>query len=198
MSAAPSRKVVLTLFMTLDGVIEEPTPWMRSFRGDESAALKHAELQESDLLLLGRVTYQEFAAYWPDAQGTGAFGERMNGLPKVVATTTLTTPEWNARFIAGDIVQEVQQLRAQPGGNILIYGSGTFAQTLMRHGLIDEYRFLLYPLVLGRGRRLFPDPAAPLTLALVSSRALSSGVVALVYGRQGSGVSAQKETTPAD
>ncbi|WP_425147656.1 dihydrofolate reductase family protein [Deinococcus sp.] len=182
-SSPVSRKVVLTLFVSLDGVVENPA-WTAPYRADDSTAFKHAELFESDVLLLGRVTYQGFAAYWPSAQGTGDFGERMNSLPKLVVATTLRQPAWNAEFIGGDVVEAVQQLKAQPGQNILIYGSRTLAQTLMAHGLIDEYRFLVYPLVLGKGQKLFPDGAAPLTLKLTSAQTFSSGVVALIYSSQ--------------
>ncbi|WP_407570599.1 dihydrofolate reductase family protein [Deinococcus altitudinis] len=179
-SAPPARKVVLTLFMSLDGVIEEPGDWGGPYRSDDGRAFKEAELFGADLLLLGRVTYEGFARYWPGAEGGGAFAARMNSLPKVVATTTLSKPEWNASFVA-DVAGEVERLKRQPGGDILIYGSGTLAQTLMKHNLIDEYRLLVYPLVLGHGQRLFPHPAAPLQLTLVSTQTLGSGVVALTY-----------------
>ncbi|GGQ99253.1 dihydrofolate reductase family protein [Deinococcus ruber] len=176
----PSRKVVLSLYMSLDGVIENPA-WTAPYWGDDIAAFKQTENFESDLLLLGRVTYQGFAEAWPKMEGTGEFGDHMNTMPKVVATTTLQTPEWNARFISGDIVEEVQRLKAQPGQNILIYGSGTFAQTLMEHGLIDEYRLLIYPVVLGTGRKFFSESSVPQSLVLSASQTFSSGVVALTY-----------------
>ncbi|ULH15832.1 dihydrofolate reductase family protein [Deinococcus sp. KNUC1210] len=178
--APSSRKVVLSLYMSLDGVIENPA-WTAPYWGDDISAFKEAENFESDLLLLGRVTYQGFAEAWPKMQDTGDFGNRMNTLPKVVATTTLETPEWNARFISGDIAQEVQRLKAQPGHNILIYGSGTFAQTLMAHGLIDEYRLLIYPVVLGTGQKFFSESSVPQSLVLSASQTFSSGVVALTY-----------------
>lgn len=180
-AAHPARKVVLTMFVSLDGMIQEPSEWGGPFQSEDNGAFKYAELFESGLLLLGRVTYQGFVAYWPGMQGTGAFADRMNSLPKLVATTTLSTPEWNAEFIVGDVPQTVRRLKAQPGQNILIYGSGTLAQTLMRHDLIDEYRLMVYPVVLGSGQRLFPDGASPLSLTLASSRTLSSGVVILIY-----------------
>ncbi|WP_407539100.1 dihydrofolate reductase family protein [Deinococcus radiomollis] len=180
-ASLPARKVVLTLFISLDGVTEEPSGWGGSYRSEDGRAFKEAELFSSGVLLLGRLTYQEFVAYWPDMQGTGAFADRMNGLPKLVATTTLSTPEWNAEFIVGDVPQAVKRLRVQPGQDILIYGSSTLAQTLMAQGLIDEYRLLLYPVVLGRGRKLFAEGAAPLALTLISTQPLSSGVVILTY-----------------
>lgn len=175
-----ARKLVLTLFMSLDGVVENPE-WTAPHRGEDSTAFKRAELFESGLLLLGRVTYQGFAEAWPRMENTDDFAERMNSLPKMVVTRTLSTPEWNAEFITGDVVEAVKRLKTQPGQNILMYGSGTLAQTLMQHGLIDEYRLLLYPVVVGKGRKLFPGGSPPLHLTLASAQTFSSGVVALIY-----------------
>jgi dihydrofolate reductase len=173
-------KLIVTEFLTLDGVMEDPTPWQQGYSSPEIGTFKRDELFESDALLLGRVTYEEFAGYWPTATSTGAFGERMNRLPKFVATTTLTDLDWNATALAGDVVAAVRALKRQATGNILTYGSGTFAQTLLRHDLVDELRLMVYPLILGTGKRFFSGGyRLPLTLA--SSRNLGAGVVLLTY-----------------
>jgi dihydrofolate reductase len=171
------RKLIVTEFLTLDGVYEESTPWRSDYSPDDGQ-FKRDELFESDTLLLGRVTYEGFVKYWPTA--TGAFSERMNSLPKYVATTTLKSLEWNASVLEGDVVAAVEALKRQEGGNILTYGSGTFAQTLLRHGLVDELRLMVYPLVLGSGKRLFSGEDR-LPLKLTASRKLGAGVMHLTY-----------------
>ncbi|HEX7022404.1 MAG TPA: dihydrofolate reductase family protein [Trueperaceae bacterium] len=174
------RKVIVTEFLTLDGVMEDPTPWQRGYASPKIGQFKYDELFESDALLLGRVTYEGFAEYWPTATGTGEFGERMNSLPKFVATTTLTSLAWNAAPLQGDAVEAVQALKRQEGGNLLTYGSGDFAQTLLRHGLVDELRLMIYPLILGSGKRFFSDDNR-LPLKLAASRNLGAGVMLLTY-----------------
>lgn len=174
------RKVIVTEFVTLDGVMEEPSPWQRGYESLEIGQFKQGELFECDALLLGRVTYEGFAKYWPTATSTGDFGERMNSLPKFVATTTPGSLEWNATALEGDVVAAVEALKRQEGRNLLTYGSGTFAQTLLRHGLVDELRLMVYPLVLGSGKRFFSiEDRLPLKLA--ASRNLGAGVVLLSY-----------------
>ena len=174
------RKLVVSEFVTLDGVIEDPT-WTFPFPSEEQNAFKFAELKAADALLLGRVTDEGFAAAWPQmAEQTGEYGAMMNGYPKYVASTTLDTVEWNASQIRGDVAEEVTRLKRQPGRDILVFGSGRLVETLLRHDLVDEYRLLVFPVVLGRGRRLFPEGLAT-TLQLVEARPFSSGVVALSY-----------------
>ncbi|WP_424952117.1 dihydrofolate reductase family protein [Deinococcus sp.] len=173
------RRLIVTEFLTLDGVYDDSTPWQSGYNPDDGQ-FKRDELFESGALLLGRVTYEGFAAYWPTATGTGAFGERMNSLPKFVATTTLRSLEWNAVALTGDVVEAVEALKRQEGGNLLVYGSGTFVQTLLRHGLVDELRLMVYPLVLGSGKRLFAD-GDRLPLTLTASRNLGDGVLLLTY-----------------
>lgn len=172
--------LIVTEFLTLDGVMEDPTPWQQGYSSPEIGAFKRDELFEADALLLGRVTYEEFAGYWPTATSTGAFGERMNRLPKYVATTTLTDLTWNATALKGDVVAAVRALKQQGGANLLTYGSGTFAQTLLRHGLVDELRLMVYPLVLGTGRRFFTG-GYRLPLELSSAKNLGAGVMLLTY-----------------
>ena len=174
------RKVIVTEFLTLDGVMEEPTQWQRGYSSSEIGQFKYDELFESDALLLGRLTYEGFAKYWPTMKGTSDFAERMNSLPKFVATTTHKSLEWNATALDGDVVRAVEVLKRQEGRNLLIYGSGTFAQTLLRHGLVDELRLMVYPLVLGMGKRFFSGEDR-LPLKLAASRNLGAGVVLLIY-----------------
>lgn len=173
------RKVIVTEFLTLDGVYEDSTPWQQGYSPD-SGQFKRDELFDSGALLLGRVTYEGFARYWPTATDTGEFGERMNSLPKFVATTTLKSLEWNATALEGDVVAAVEALKRQEGRNLLTYGSGTFAQTLLRHGLVDELRLMVYPLVLGSGKRFFSGEDR-LPLKLAASKDLGAGVVLLTY-----------------
>ena len=149
------RKVIVTEFLTLDGVMEEPSQWQQGYSSPEIGQLKYDELFASGALLLGRVTYEGFVQYWPSATGTGEFGEQMNSLPKFVATTTLGSLGWNAIALEGDVVATVETLKRQEGRNLLVYGSGTFAQTLLRHGLVDELRLMVYPIVVGSGKRFF-------------------------------------------
>jgi dihydrofolate reductase len=173
------RRVVVTTYVSLDGVMEEPA-WTAPYWNDEIAKYKYDELFASDALLLGRVTYQGFAKAWPSMTDTGDFGVRMNSLPKYVASTTLKETEWNATLIKGSIAEEVARMKQQPGQDLLVYGSATFVRTLMQHYLVDEYRLLVYPVILGSGKRLFGDDAR-VTLKLKESRSFSSGVVLLAY-----------------
>jgi dihydrofolate reductase len=174
------RKVVVSEFISLDGVIEEPM-WTFQFGSPEQDAFKFAELRDADALLLGRVTYEGFAAAWPGmAAETGEYGAWMNGYPKYVASTTLEGAEWNATVIKGDLAGEVNRLKGQEGKDILVFGSGKLVEALMRLDLVDEYRLLVYPIVLGRGQKLFAEGAAT-TLRLVKSEIFSSGVAALTY-----------------
>jgi dihydrofolate reductase len=176
------RRVIATEYLTLDGVMEEPGQWSFQFWNEEAAKFKSDELFASDALLLGRVTYEGFAKAWPTMTGTGDFGERMNSLPKYVVSTTLDTVEWNnSRLITGNVVEEVSTLKQQPGQDILLAGSGQLLRTLMRHDLVDEYRFMVHPIVLGSGKRLFQDGTDTKALRLVDTKTTSTGVVILTY-----------------
>jgi len=177
-------RIVVTEFISLDGVIEEPRWTFRFERGPEGGKFKSDELFEADALLLGRVTYQGFAAAWP-SMGTDDFGKRMNSIPKYVVSSTLTDADatWGpTTVIQGDVVAEVAALRAQPGGSLLVEGSAQLAQALVRHGLVDEYRLMLFPIVLGTGKRLFP-PAVSESAALTLAGAMPDrdGVLLLRY-----------------
>ncbi len=147
------RKLVASMLMALDGVVENPQMWTVQFRSEESQKYKFDELFASDALLLGRITYQDFAAGWPGV--TGAYGERINSMPKYVPTTTLQEAEWNATLIKDNVVEEVTRLKQEPGQDILIFGSVELIHSLMQEDLIDEYRLMVFPIVVGNGKRLF-------------------------------------------
>jgi dihydrofolate reductase len=188
------RKVIVSEFMTLNGVMESPGEkgelggrggWTFPFWSDEAEKYKHDELLASGALLLGRVTYQLFAASWPSMTDEEGFADRMNSLPKFVVSTTLEAVEWNnSRLIKGNVAEEVSRLKQQPGQDILIAGSADLVNTLSRHGLIDEYRLMIFPVVVGIGKRLFKD-GNDTTLRLVESKTFQSGVVVLHYQPDG-------------
>ncbi len=161
------RQVVATTYITLDGYIDEPGRWSFPFWSDEAAQYKARELFASGAQLLGRITYEGFAAAWPTMQGTGEFGEKMNSMPKYVASRTLESASWNATVIKGEVADAVRELKQEDGGDLLIGGSGTLIDYLTVHELIDEYRMMIYPIVLGEGtRRLFNGvPRRTFTLA---------------------------------
>jgi dihydrofolate reductase len=176
------RKLVATEYVTLDGVMEEPGQWSFPFWSEETAQFKFDELFASDALLLGRVTYEGFARAWPSMTDEQGFADRMNGMRKYVVTTTLTTPEWNnSRVIAEHVFDEVVALKQQTGQDILLAGSGQLVRALMAQDLIDEYRLMVYPLVLGAGKRLFDEGALRRELRLVEARPFASGTVVLTY-----------------
>jgi dihydrofolate reductase len=181
---------VASPFVTLDGVISDTTPstaphaspekWGAPYWDDQHAAYEHKLLFASDALLLGRVTYQGFAEAWPLRTGDD-FADRINSLPKYVASRTIPEPlGWNATLIKGDIAEEVAKLKQQPGQNILKYGTGELDRTLMQHNLVDEFHFWLYPVAVGSGQRLF-DGIDTTHLKLVDTTTFSSGIVVLTY-----------------
>ncbi len=135
---------------------------------------------------MGRITYEGFAAAWPSMTDEGGFADKMNSMPKYVASTTLTETTWNASLIKGDVAEEVAKLKQQPGNNLLVLGSGQLAATLREHNLIDEYQLLVHPVVLGSGKRLFKERSTGQgsdvsTLQLVDTRTTSKGVLILTY-----------------
>lgn len=188
----PTRTLAATLFMTLDGVVEAPDQWSFPFWSDETGKFKLDEVRATDALLLGRVTYEGFAAAWPGRKDPDGFADRFNSMPKYVASNTLQKLEWNnSHLIKGDLATEVSKLKQQPGGDIVIHGSPTLIRALMPRELIDEYRLLVYPLVRGQGKRLF-DAASQAKLELAESRTFSKGVVKLVYRPASKGGAATK------
>jgi dihydrofolate reductase len=186
-------KIVAAEYLTLDGVTEDPGPagdfehrgWSVSYWNDELADAQSDLLFASDALLLGRVTYEEFVASWPSRSGD-PFTDKMNSLPKFVASTTLREPlEWNATLLGRDVAKEVRELK-ENDQNLLIYGSGTLVDSLMQHNLIDVYRLMLYPLLLSSGKRFFSEGGDRTTLTLTDAKPTSAGVVVLTYEPAGS------------
>jgi dihydrofolate reductase len=177
-------KIVVTEFVSLDGVISEPRWTFQFDRGPEGDKFKVDELFGSEALLLGRVTYTGFAGAWP-GMGTDDFGKRMNAIPKYVVSSTLTDAEtqWGeTTVISGDVAAEIAGLKAQPGGDLLVEGSGQLVHTLIRHGLVDELRLMVFPVILGGGIRLFPDEiSAAARFTLTGSQAVGDGILLLTY-----------------
>lgn len=176
-------RLVATEYLTLDGVFEEPGHWSMPWFNDEAAAFKDAELRASDALLLGRKTYEGFAAAWPAIEAeTGDFGVKMNTMPKYVVTSTLTTLDWSgSRPVTGDVVAEVDKLRRAPGGDLLLAGSGQLFNALRAANRIDRYRLMVHPVLLGHGPKLFEDGIDQSNLRLVDSQTFASGIVILEY-----------------
>jgi dihydrofolate reductase len=190
------RRIVVSEFVSLDGVMQAPGGpeedtssgfkhggWSFKFRDDQVPKYKLDELSASDALLLGRKTYDIFAAYWPKAKDVVGFADKMNNLSKYVVSTTLKKVDWNnSKLIKTDVPEEVRKLKQQPGKDILVYGSAKLVNTLLQHDLVDELRLMVHPVVLGSGKRLFDDPAEPMkVLKLTESRTFPSGIVLLSY-----------------
>jgi dihydrofolate reductase len=164
--------------MSLDGVIENPM-WTFPYWNDEIAKFKGDEGEASDALLLGRVTYEGFAAAWPNSKDEGA--PYFNNIRKYVLSTTLDKAEWNnSVIIKNNVVEEITKLKQQDGKDIVVHGSGRLIETLMKHDLVDVIRLLIYPVVIGKGQRLF-ESENKAKLRLVESKVVSSGVIAAVY-----------------
>jgi len=182
-------RLIATEFVSLDGVMEDPGGaedfvqggWSFKFdRGEEGDKFKLDETLQSEALLLGRVTYQGFAEAWPSR--TGEFADKFNSMPKLVVSTTLEDPEWNnTTVIKGNVAEEVSKLKQRPGGDIVIHGSAQLVQTLLEDDLIDEYRLMVFPIVLGSGKRLFSDTGKATTLKLVDAKTVGAGVLILTY-----------------
>ncbi len=185
-------RLVVTEFVSLDGVFEDPGGaeayehggWTFEYdRGQDGDDFKLSELMEASGHLLGRVTYEGFAAAWPSREGP--FADKLNGDPKYVVSTTLTAPKWaNTSVISGDVVDAISQLKNETEGVILVAGSGTLVRTLLAADLVDELRLMVFPTILGRGRRLFGDGIDRLKLRLADSKAVGAdGVLVQVYTR---------------
>lgn len=183
------RKVKLIEYLSLDGVMQDPggtgtlkhRGWTMPYWNEELMQMQSEELFASDALLLGRVTYEEFAAAWPQRSGD-PFTDKMNAMRKFVATRDAKrTLGWNATPLAGDVCEAVERLKSEPGQDILMYGSATLASMLMDCGLIDWYRFIVYPVVLGEGRRFFHEDVERRDLDLVSASTTKKGVNVLTF-----------------
>ncbi|GAA4233519.1 dihydrofolate reductase [Streptosporangium album] len=174
-------KVVAVMYISMDGVVEAPA-WTAPFWNDEHAKFQSGQLFASRALLLGRKTYDGMSVAWPKAEAEDEPGaEQMNSIPKYVASTTLQDPQWNATVIKGDVAEEVARLKAEEGGDLLIYGSPDLVNYLIKHTLIDELKLFLHPVVVGTGKRLFPDGVDTSTWKLAGTAAFSSGAIVLDY-----------------
>src|SRR5690625_5289082 len=160
------RKIVVTEFITLDGVMEDPGGaentkhggWSGQYWNEETQKYKYDELFATDALLLGRVTYEGFASAWPGMTDEDGFADRMNNLPKYVVSESLDQVEWqNSTLVKGDVIDEISKLKQQDGQDIVIHGSGELINSLLHHELIDEFRLMVFPIVLGSGKRLFKE-----------------------------------------
>src|SRR3954463_1712552 len=182
----------VTAFVTLDGIIEAPgfdehrsgrNAWALRFQTDEDEVFNKAQAMDAEAFLLGRRTWQIWAAFWPtQSVGDQELIEQMNSIPKYVVSNTLKRADWNnTTIISGDIAARVARLKEQPGGDLLVYGSPDLVDELLRHELVDEYRLLIYPIILGAGKHLFRDRIDTRHLRLIGSRTFPSGVVVLTY-----------------
>jgi dihydrofolate reductase len=182
-------KIVATEYVSLDGVVEAPgggedfehAGWSFEVdRGEEFEKFKLDETLNAEALLLGRVTYDGFAAVWPSMEGELA--DKFNAMPKYIVASTLEDPEWNnSTVLEGDVVEEVSRLRQAPGGDIVVHGSPQLVQTLLEHDLIDELRLMVFPVVLGKGKRLVGETSDKKRLRLTDSRTVGDGIAILVY-----------------
>ena len=182
------RKLVVSEFVSLDGVMEAPggepghphSGWVFDFMGEEQLHYKLNETLEAESLLIGRVTYESFAGAWPRRKGE--FADKMNSMRKYVASRTLTHPEWNnTTVISGDVVTEVEKLKRGDGGPILATGSRMLVHTLLGEDLVDELRVMIFPVLLGSGKRLFPNSPRKIVLKLTGAETFASGVVVNTY-----------------
>jgi dihydrofolate reductase len=183
-------KIILSEFITVDGVIESPGGepefkyggWSADYFSDEYLKFKLDEIFEIGALLLGRVTYEGFAAVWPSRKDVMGFADRMNSLPKHVVSTTLHTLEWsNSNLIKKNVIKEITRLKDNTEPDILVVGSATLAQTLQRHDLIDEYRLMIHPTILGTGRQLYRNIGARKRLKLIDTRIFNTGTIVIIY-----------------
>ncbi|NEB09999.1 dihydrofolate reductase [Streptomyces coelicoflavus] len=193
------REIIICTFLTLDGVMQAPGApdedagsgfehggWQKPVDDEEVGEAIAGWYEHCDAMLLGRRTYDIFASYWPTADPGNPFTHRLNSMPKYVASRTLTSVEWqNSTLLTGDLVAAVRELKASGGGGINVVGSGDLAQTLMRHGLVDEYRLTIHPVIIGTGKRLFADGAIPTALEPVSVSTTKGGTVVGVYRPNG-------------
>lgn len=183
-------KIIVTEFVSLDGIMEDPGGaekwkhggWSFGFWNEEAQKYKFDELFDTNALLLGRVTYEGFAAAWPAMTDEDGFADRMNSLPKYVVSTTLNKVEWNnSRLINENVIEKITNLKEETEENIVIHGSASLINSLIPHSLIDEYRLMVFPVILGSGKRLFTEQVNMNKLKLLESKTLDSGVVILHY-----------------
>ncbi|MFE3448136.1 dihydrofolate reductase family protein [Nonomuraea sp. NPDC059194] len=176
------RKIVAQLFVSVDGVMQAPEDWHFPYYDERMAEVVAEQFHQSDILLLGRTTYQVFAGSWPEHGSEVPLADRINTMPKLVASTTLNTVAWqNSTLISGTVADELTKLKQQPGRNITIAGSPTLVRSLLHDDVLDELQLLVHPVVLGHGRRLFEEDDLNKSLRLAGSEVFRTGVVHLTY-----------------
>jgi dihydrofolate reductase len=176
------RKIVAGLFISLDGVVESPQNWHFPYFNDEMGAIVQAQIDGSDTLLLGRGTYDEFVQFWPTAGSDVELADHMNGVPKVVVSSTLVDPTWqNTTVIRDNVSDQIQALKDRPGKNIGMSGSPGLIRWLINNDLLDELNLLVHPIIVGVGKRLFTDDSERKGLALANAQTLKTGVLSLTY-----------------
>ncbi|MBO0847782.1 MAG: dihydrofolate reductase family protein [Nocardioides sp.] len=177
-------RLVATEYLTVDGIFEEPGHWSRPYFGEEAQQFKLEELHATDALLLGRVTYEGFAAAWPTMSDPVGFADKMNTMPKYVVGTTLGPHPWEgAKLLGREFLDEIKAMRSESGGDLLLSGSAQVFDACHRAGLIDLYRFMVHPLILGTGRSLFDGTSPETPLRLVRQQGFQTGIVVLEYVR---------------
>ncbi len=179
----PLRKVVAVELLSVDGVMESPEEWAFPYSNEEMEEANASGMSASDALLLGRVTYEALAAFWPKQPGGTPMVDYINSVAKYVVSGTLEEPlEWNnSTLIEGNVAEEIAELKRRPGKDITILGSGAFVRSLLRDGLLDELRLMIHPVILGRGKRLFEEGDDRRALELVDSKTFGTGVLDLTY-----------------
>jgi dihydrofolate reductase len=177
------RKIVVSEFVSADGVMEAPDTWQFPFQTEEMGEITERQTRDTDAFLMGRVTYEIFAGFWPTLTNN-EFGvaDKLNSAPKYVVSTTLQKAAWNnSTLIKSNVIEEIRKLKQQPGGRIGVTGSGKLVHSLLDAGLVDEIQVLVHPIVLGKGVRLFVDGGRPAPMKLADSKILDNGVVYLSY-----------------
>ncbi len=177
------RKMINSTYVSLDGVVTNPQEWTFHFRDDAANQFAFEQLMASDTLLMGRRTYENFSAVWPTRKDQGGMADKMNSMPKYVASRTLKKTTWNATVIQGDLAEAVDRLKRAPGNDIVQYGYGPVTGTLIEHGLLDELRLWLHPILVGKGAvdDLLIGPRAMSTLKLADLKRYESGLLVLTY-----------------
>jgi dihydrofolate reductase len=190
------RKVIVSEFVSLDGVFEAPDQWHFPYFNDEMGQEIGAAMGQADAMLMGRVLYEEWSTFWPQQDPEeNPIAARMNGIQKYVVSTTLEGPlGWNNSTLIGEnVAEEISRLKQQPGKDISISGSGSLVRSLLKDGLIDELRLMVHPVVVGSGKRLFEEGGEQIALELVDSKTFSTGVVYLTYAPAGKEAEGQTE-----
>lgn len=181
------RKVIAVEMVSLDGVMEKPEEWAFSYSNDEMNEANASGMAASDAMLLGRVTYEQMAGFWPEQPGGTPMVDYINSVSKFIVSTTLEEPlQWNnSTLISGNVAEEIAALKRQPGKDITVLGSADLVQSLLRDGLLDELSLMVHPVVLGSGKRLFEDRGNMEALDLADSKSFNTGVVSLTYRAEG-------------